>query len=144
MQPYKNFIQKQLGYYLVIAISLTGLVVYLEYIPYIRIKKEETIVYTVDNLKNDSIKLALALGVQHTVVEGVDNNNVAGVSDENIKPQSDDSSFKLYIVKEGDSLWKIAQYYYNDGFKAFEIAKENNLVNIDIIQPGISLKLPNP
>lgn len=34
----------------------------------------------------------------------------------------------LYTVKEGDYLWKIADFFYNEGSKYREIEKDNNLV----------------
>ena len=47
-----------------------------------------------------------------------------------------------YVVKKGDSLWKIAEVKYNDGYKWSQIAKENNLKNPGIIEVGQKLVLP--
>ncbi len=47
-----------------------------------------------------------------------------------------------YLVREGDSLWSIAQEVYNDGYKWTEIAKANNLSHPDEIQTRMTLKLP--
>lgn len=49
---------------------------------------------------------------------------------------------KTYQVKEGDSLWTIAESTYGSGYNAFDIAKVNNLQNPDIIEPGQNLVLP--
>lgn len=38
-----------------------------------------------------------------------------------------------YVVKKGDSLWKIAQTMLNDGSRYKEIAEKNNIVNILIL-----------
>ncbi len=45
-------------------------------------------------------------------------------------------------VVVNDSLWKIAEREYGDGFKWVEIAKLNNLKNPDLIEKGQILKLP--
>ena len=45
-------------------------------------------------------------------------------------------------VAENESLWKIAQREYGDGFKWVEIAKLNNLKNPNVIESGQILKLP--
>ncbi|MDP2649411.1 MAG: LysM peptidoglycan-binding domain-containing protein [bacterium] len=49
---------------------------------------------------------------------------------------------QLYVVKEGDSLWLIAELKYNDGYKWNEIAKANKIENPDIIEKGTKLTLP--
>lgn len=48
----------------------------------------------------------------------------------------------IYIVEKGDSLWKIAEKKYNDGYAWTKIAKENNLKNASIISVGQKLKMP--
>lgn len=47
-----------------------------------------------------------------------------------------------YVVKKGDSLWKIAESQYNDGYIWVRIAKENNIKNVSIIYTGQKLKMP--
>lgn len=47
-----------------------------------------------------------------------------------------------YEVVKGDSLWKIAVRAYGDGYKWVEIAKENKIVNPNIIFTGNVLVLP--
>lgn len=47
-----------------------------------------------------------------------------------------------YTVKEGDTLFLIAQTYYNDGYKYTEIAKTNNLENPDLLEKGQVLEIP--
>ena len=47
-----------------------------------------------------------------------------------------------YTVKEGDTLFTIAQKYYQDGYKFDEIAKVNNLANADMIEVGQVLDIP--
>ena len=47
-----------------------------------------------------------------------------------------------YVVKDGDSLWTIAQGAYGDGYAWARIARANELANPDIIYPGQVLNLP--
>lgn len=55
------------------------------------------------------------------------------------------SSDKLpgkYTVKENDTLFDIAQKYYNDGYKYQEIATANNLADPDSLEKGQVLEIP--
>lgn len=47
-----------------------------------------------------------------------------------------------YTVKEGDTLFGVAEKYYSDGYKFTEIAKANNLTNVDQIEAGQTLEIP--
>lgn len=47
-----------------------------------------------------------------------------------------------YTVKDGDTLFIIAQKYYSDGDKFTEIAKANNLTDVDQIETGQALSIP--
>ncbi len=47
-----------------------------------------------------------------------------------------------YTIKEGDTLFLIAENYYQDGYKFTEIAKANNLVNPDQIEPDQVIEIP--
>ncbi|HUD19654.1 MAG TPA: LysM peptidoglycan-binding domain-containing protein [Patescibacteria group bacterium] len=47
-----------------------------------------------------------------------------------------------YMVKDGDTLWSIAQTIYKSGYNWVDIQKANNLVNADYIMTGQSLTLP--
>ncbi|MDO8639022.1 MAG: LysM peptidoglycan-binding domain-containing protein [Candidatus Daviesbacteria bacterium] len=47
-----------------------------------------------------------------------------------------------YTVKENDTLFSIAQTYYNDGYKFTSIAEENKLTNVDSIEAGQVLEIP--
>lgn len=48
-----------------------------------------------------------------------------------------------HTVAKGESLWKIAQNYYGDGYKWVEIAKANNLKDAGKIEVGQELTLPD-
>lgn len=47
-----------------------------------------------------------------------------------------------YTVVKGENLWNIALRAYGDGYKWVDIARENKLVNPNIIHPGNILTLP--
>lgn len=48
----------------------------------------------------------------------------------------------VYVIKENDSLWKIAEKEYASGYKWTEIAKENKLENPGMLFKGQKLILP--
>lgn len=47
-----------------------------------------------------------------------------------------------YTVKEGDTLFLIAEKYYNDGYKYTDIARTNRLTNPDALEKGQVLEIP--
>ncbi len=49
---------------------------------------------------------------------------------------------KSYVVKRGDSLWKISEQNYGTGFYASELAKSNKIANAGLIYAGQKLILP--
>lgn len=49
-----------------------------------------------------------------------------------------------YTVREGDTLFTIAEKYYQDGYRYTEIAKANNLTNPDALEIGQILNIPKP
>lgn len=67
---------------------------------------------------------------QQTVTE----NNQKDVSPENLPGK--------YTVKEGDTLFTIAQAYYSDGYKFSKIAETNKLANADLLEIGQVLEIP--
>lgn len=61
------------------------------------------------------------------------------------QPQKDVTPDNLpgtYTVKNGDTLYNIAQSYYSDGFKYDQIATANNLANPDVLEVGQKLTIP--
>jgi len=47
-----------------------------------------------------------------------------------------------YTVQPGDFLWLIAVKVYGDGYAADRIINANNIPNINILEPGMVLKIP--
>lgn len=58
------------------------------------------------------------------------------------QPKEEKLAVNEIKVVDNDSLWKIAEREYGDGFKWVEIAKLNNLKNPNVIEKGQILKLP--
>lgn len=48
-----------------------------------------------------------------------------------------------YMVKKGDSLWKISLQFFGTGYNWVDIAKENNLKNPQILFTDNELTIPN-
>lgn len=70
---------------------------------------------------------------------------VAQVENNLIAPDADpEAPSGLYIVKEGDTLWKIAEASYGDGKRYEEIFEANKpmLKHPDKIYPGQRLRIP--
>lgn len=61
------------------------------------------------------------------------------ISATNISPTQQ----KTYIVKEGDTLWSIAESQLNDGYRWPEIMKANNITEAGTIEKGTRLTLPS-
>ncbi len=47
-----------------------------------------------------------------------------------------------YTIKEDDTLFDIAQHYYNDGYQFGIIAQANKLADVNVIVPGQVLDIP--
>jgi len=48
----------------------------------------------------------------------------------------------IYTVEEGDHLWSIAEKFYTSGYNWVDIARENNLVNPNVLLVGQELNIP--
>jgi nucleoid-associated protein YgaU len=72
------------------------------------------------------------------------NINIPGSSDISLNDNSDVNvnGSGFYEVVKGDSLWKIAEKKYNNGYVWTEIAKANNIKNPSIIEVGQKIVLP--
>lgn len=69
--------------------------------------------------------------------------NTDGPSTSEIQVTKNNTEKGTHIVLKGESLWKIAQQYYNDGNKWVNIAKANNLETPSVITAGVTLEIPD-
>ncbi|MDO8573283.1 MAG: LysM peptidoglycan-binding domain-containing protein [Candidatus Daviesbacteria bacterium] len=104
-------------------------------------------------IESNQSKVSLVLGALIVLVIGVLIFNYFNRSKSDLGPaqqtsqetQQDVSPDQLpgkYTVKEGDTLFVIAEKYYTDGEKFSEIAIANNLTNADQIATGQVIELP--
>ena len=63
-----------------------------------------------------------------------------GVTTEKISPKQLPTT---HTVSTGESLWKIAETYYDSGYNWVDIAEENDLANPGLIEDGQVLSIPN-
>ena len=47
-----------------------------------------------------------------------------------------------YQIKEGDSLWKLAERFYNDGFQYQKLMKSNTIPDPDNLVVGSKILIP--
>lgn len=112
-------------------------------------KKTSLVEQSVDSRQS---KISMILGALIVIIIGVlvfnyfnRNNASLGPAQQAKIETKDVSPDKLpgkYTVKDGDTLFTIADNYYKDGFKYTEIAKANNLDNPDQLETGKVLEIP--
>lgn len=116
-------------------------------------KPAETYLDKISNeVSSNQSKISMILGALIILVVGILVFNYLSKGRESLGPaqqikqeEGDVSPEKLpgkYTVKEGDSLFQIAEKYYKDGYKYPEIAKENKLDNPDALEVGQVLEIP--
>lgn len=77
------------------------------------------------------------LPAQQTVNQTAQTNNqTPDVTKENLPGK--------YTVKSGDTLFTIAQKYYNDGYQYSQLVKANSITNENVIEVGQVLNIPKP
>lgn len=104
------------------------------------------------DLENRQSLISLVLGVLIVVVLGVllfnyfsNKPGDLGPSQQTESTQEDVAKENLpgkYTVKEGDTLFNIAQNYYGDGYKFNLIALANDLADENIIEVGQVINIP--
>lgn len=109
-----------------------------------------------DNLgsevQSNQSKLSMILGALILLVVGIlvfnyfnKGKSDLGPAQQTQQEEQDVSPDKLpgkYKVKEGDTLFLIAEKYYKDGYKYTEIAKANNLSDPNSVEVGQVLEIP--
>lgn len=110
-----------------------------------------------EKIESNQSKISMVLGALIILVVGILVFNYFKRSEENLgnlgpaqqtgenEQKADVTRDRLpgpYTVKEGDTLFTIAEKYYQDGFKFEEIATTNKLTNPDEIAAGQVLQIP--
>ncbi len=106
-----------------------------------------------NNINSNQSRLSMVLGALIILVVGILVFNYFSKSKSSLGPaqqaeqnqQQDVTSNQLpgkYTVKEGDTLFLIAEKYYKNGDKFSEIAKANNLSDVNIIVVGQVIEIP--
>ena len=103
-------------------------------------------------LESNQSRLSMILGALILVVVGIlifnyFNKNKSSLgpaqqTDQTLQDVSPNNLPGKYTVKEGDTLFIIADKYYQDGSKFEDIAKANDLKDIDSIEVGQVLEIP--
>lgn len=76
------------------------------------------------------------------IESNLDNKNEIKVEEETKEVQTTSiEQNEVYIVKNKESLWDIAEYFYGKGELFYLIKKKNNLTS-NIISDGMELKIP--
>lgn len=102
-------------------------------------------------VESNQSKLSMILGALIVLVVGILVFNYFSKNQPDLGPaqqtqqEGDVSRDQLpgkYTAKEGDTLFLIAEKYYQDGSKYQELATANNLINADAIEAGQILEIP--
>lgn len=97
-----------------------------------------------NQVQSNQSRLSMILGALIVLVVGILVFNYFNKNKSDLGPaqQTEMKEDGKYTVKEGDTLFLIAEKYYNDGYKYTEIVKANNLASADLIEMGQVLEIP--
>lgn len=99
-----------------------------------------------DSLVSLALGLAVVLVIGMTIINYVKSKTQVATStskqEQEAKANGNVPLPAKYVVKEGDSLWSIAETFYKSGYNWVDIQKANNLTNADAIEAGVTLTIP--
>lgn len=95
-----------------------------------------------ENIISIILGLAVVLVIGAMII-----NAIRGRQNQNNQPTQPDTSQEAtasgsHTVAAGETLWSIAEKYYNDGYKWVDIQKANNLSSGDSVEVGNVLVIP--
>lgn len=99
-----------------------------------------------DSLVSLALGLAVVLVIGVTVVNYIRTKNSGTGGATNTKTEKSETPATLptqHTVKEGETLWSIAEQYYKSGYNWVDIQKANTLPNADRIEVDQKLTIPN-
>ena len=107
------------------------------------------------DIKANPSKVSMVLGALIVLVIGILSFNYLNKSKPSLGPAQQNNQQETisadvtpdnlpgkYTVKDGDTLFLIAEKYYKDGEKFTEIAKANNLSDVNTLEVGQALEIP--
>lgn len=103
-----------------------------------------------DKLGSTDSYISLGLGIAvvfiiglllYNFISGKTANNQQAKTNEQ-KQEEQQSQAKTHAVEKGETLWSIAQKYYNSGYNWVDIAKANNLKSDSPLEVGQTLTIP--
>lgn len=95
-----------------------------------------------ENIISILLGLAVVLVIGAMII-----NAIRGRQNQNNQPTQPDTNQEatasgMHTVVAGETLWSIAEKYYNDGYKWVDIQKANNLTSGDAVEVGNTLVIP--
>lgn len=96
-----------------------------------------------ENVISVILGLAVVLVIGAMIINAIRNRNPqpeTAQTDETKQEQQVAGS--QHTVAAGETLWSIAEKYYNDGYKWTEIQKANNMSSGDAVEVGMTLTIP--
>jgi nucleoid-associated protein YgaU len=91
-----------------------------------------------------ALGLAVVLVIGITIINFIKNKTQVATSTSK-QEQAANGNVTLptkYVVKEGDTLWSIAESFYKSGYNWVDLQKANNLTNADDVGAGTTLTIP--
>ncbi len=98
-------------------------------------EKISTQAQTISDLESEKEELAMR---NSELEEQVQSFEVIEMSEDG---ESIERNYLVHVVKEGESLWSIAEEYHSDGFKHDEIADHNDLSDPHYIKVGDTVNI---
>jgi len=109
------------------------------------LKDLKKVIPSTDSLMSLLLGLAVVIAVGLLLVRYFSDRQV-GSNKVETKPEELNQAGKLpttYLVSAGDTLWSIAEKYYQSGYNWVDIQKTNNLINPDNLVIGQQLTIPD-
>lgn len=100
---------------------------------------------TIENIISVILGIAVVIVIGAMVINVIRNRETKQTTNNEEKQEQATAEATIsarHVVQEGETLWGIAEKYYNDGFKYKEILNANNLQEGSRIEKGQELVIP--